>query len=158
MYGKKNFLGAYPADVIPEKIKSPCCWIWNTDTQNECFFDSFGKSISFYSREYWGGLAKNLNVNFIYVQQHAIQSKITYTCGSWCLLYLYMKSKNIKKNNQKFKFIKNSKKKLKNDIKLKKKKLNTFGENIKTIYTKNCKQNNKKCNQRCNNFINSFLK
>ena len=105
-----------------------------------------------------GGLAKNLNVNFIYVQQHAIQSKITYTCGSWCLLYLYMKSKNIKNINKKIKFIKNDKIKLKNDIKLKKKKLNTFGENIKTIYTKNCKQNNKKCNQRCNNFINSFLK
>ena len=32
-----------------------------------------------------------------------------------------MKSKNIKKNNQKFKFIKNSKKKIENDIKLKKK-------------------------------------
>ena len=32
---KKFFLGAYPADVIPVKIKTPCCWIWNTDEQNE---------------------------------------------------------------------------------------------------------------------------
>ena len=31
---KNFFLGAYPA-VVPEKIKPPCCWIWNTDTQNE---------------------------------------------------------------------------------------------------------------------------
>ena len=74
------------------------------------FFDSFGKTVSFYSREYWMKLAKNLNVSFIYVQQQSIQSKITFTCGSWCILYLYMKSKNIKENNQKFKFIKNDKK------------------------------------------------
>ena len=36
--------------------------------------------------------------------------------------------------------------------------LNTFGENVKSIYAKKCKQNNNKCNQRCTNFINSFLK
>ena len=129
---KKFFLGAYPA-VIPEKIKTPCCWIWNTDEQNETgkhwvcvwltkIFDSFGKNISFYSREYWLKLAKKLNVNFTYVQQQQIQSKITYTCGSWCILYLYMKSKNIKKNKkQKINFIKNDKIKLKNDVRLKKK-------------------------------------
>ena len=168
---KKFFLGAYPADILPEKITPPCCWIWNTDKQNEkgkhwvCvwltkkkmfFFDSFGKTVSFYSREYWMKLAKNLNVSFIYVQQQPIQSKITFTCGSWCILYLYMKSKNIEEN-QKFKFIKNSKKKIENDIKLKKKMLKIFGQNFKNIYINNCKQNNDKCNQRCNNFI-SFLK
>ena len=156
---KNFFLGTYPADVIPEKIKSPCCWIWNTDTQNESgkhwvfvwlpkkkmfFFDSFGKTVSFYSREYWVGLAKKLNVKFTYVQQYQIQSKITYTCGSWCLLYLYMKSKNIKNINKKIKFTKNDKIKLKNDIKFKKKMLDTFGEVFKTIYTKKCKQSNKK--------------
>ena len=32
---EKIFLGVYPADIIPEKINPPCCWIWNTDTQNE---------------------------------------------------------------------------------------------------------------------------
>ena len=90
-------MGAYPADVVPEKIKPPCCWIWNTDTQNESgkhwvavwltkkkmfFPDSFAKSISFYSHEYWGVLAKKLNVKFTYVQQQGLQSKITYTCGN----------------------------------------------------------------------------
>ena len=168
---KKFFLGAYPADILPKKIKPPCCWIWNTDKQNETgkhwvcvwltkkkmfFFDSFGKTVSFYSREYWEKLAKDLNVSFIYVQQQPIQSKITYTCGSWCILYLYMKSKNIKEN-QKFNFIKNSKKKIKNDIILKKKMLKIFGKNFKDIYINKCKQNSDKCNQRCNNFI-SFLK
>ena len=69
-----------------------------------------------------------------------------------------MKSKNIKNINKKIKFTKNDKIKLKNDIKFKKKMLDTFGEVFKTIYTKKCKQSNKKCNQRCNNFINSFLK
>ena len=32
---KTFFLGAYPADIVPEKINFPCCWIWNTDKQNE---------------------------------------------------------------------------------------------------------------------------
>ena len=49
------------------------------------------------------------------------------------------------------------KKKIKNDIKLKKKMLKIFGKNFKNIYIEKCKQNNDKCNQRCNNFI-SFLK
>ena len=103
---KNFFLGAYPA-VVPEKIKPPCCWIWNTDTQNESgkhwvavwltkknmfFPDSFAKSISFYSREYWGVLAKKLNAKFTYVQQQGLQSKITYTCGNWCLLYKFQKN------------------------------------------------------------------
>ena len=64
------------------------------------FFDSFAKTISFYSREYWGDLAKKLNVQFTYVQNNSVQSKITYTCGSWCLLYLYNQSRNkIEKTN-----------------------------------------------------------
>ena len=36
--------------------------------------------------------------------------------------------------------------------------LNTFGDDIKTVYTKKCKRNNKECNKKCTNFINSFLK
>ena len=32
---KNFFWGTYPADVIPKKMNPPCCWIWNTDEQNE---------------------------------------------------------------------------------------------------------------------------
>ena len=32
---KKFFLGRFPADIIPEILTFPCCWIWNTDEQNE---------------------------------------------------------------------------------------------------------------------------
>ena len=71
MVKKQN--GAFPANIVPENIRFPCCWIWNTDEQNEegkhwaavwltknkmYFFDSFAKSLSFYSREYWENLAK----------------------------------------------------------------------------------------------------
>ena len=70
---KKNFLGAFPADIIPEISSLPCCWIWNTDEQNQSgkhwvavwltkkklfFSDSFAKPVSFYSREYWEKIAK----------------------------------------------------------------------------------------------------
>ena len=32
---KKIFLGTFPADITPEIATLPCCWIWNTDEQNE---------------------------------------------------------------------------------------------------------------------------
>ena len=64
-----------------------------------------------------------------------------------------MKSKNIEIN----KIIKNDKIKIKNEIILKKKMENIFGENFKKIYLSKCKPN-KKCEQRCNNFVNNFLK
>ena len=35
IFFKKNFLGAFPADIIPEISSLPCCWIWNTDEQNQ---------------------------------------------------------------------------------------------------------------------------
>ena len=130
-------MGSFPADIIPEILTFPCCWIWNTDEQNEngkhwvavwltkeklFFFDSFAKTISFYSREYWGDLAKKLNVQFTYVQDNSVQSKITYTCGSWCLLYLYNQSRNKIEKTNKYRIInKKFKQKIKNDINLKKK-------------------------------------
>ena len=82
------------------------------------FFDSFAKSF-FYSREYWENLAKKLNVKFTYVQKRSLQSKITYTCGSWCLLYLYNKSRN--ETNQYYIRNKKFKRKINNDINFKKK-------------------------------------
>ena len=77
-----------------------------------------------YSREYWENLAKKLNVQFTYVQQRSLQSKITYTCGSWCLLYLYNKSRNEIEKTDKYRIINEKfKRKINNDIKLKKKKI-----------------------------------
>ena len=32
---KNYFLGVYPADILPEHIKFPSCWIWNKVEQNE---------------------------------------------------------------------------------------------------------------------------
>ena len=160
---KNYFLGVYPADIIPEHIKCPSCWIWNTDEQNEngkhsiaiwltekniYFFDSFAKSVIFYSRQYWKDLAENLNVKFINVQTRGLQSKTTFTCGSWCLLYLYNKSTNEWKiANVKFK------RKLNNDIQLKGLIINKYDDKIKSIYKQKCKKRDKKC---CN-FIEGFL-
>ena len=118
------------------------------------FFDSFAKPISFYSREYWENLAKKLNVKFTYVQQRSLQSKITYTCGSWCLLYLYNKSRNEIEKTDKYRIINEKfKRKINNDIKFKKKMLNKFGDNIKSIYNKECC---KEKDQKCCNFIDGF--
>ena len=89
-------MGAYPADVVPEKIKPPCCWIWNTDTQNESgkhwvavwltkknvFFSIVLLNQFLFIHVNIGGLAKKLNVKFTYVQQQGLQSKITYTCDN----------------------------------------------------------------------------
>ena len=156
---KNYFLGVYPADILPEHIKFPSCWIWNTDEQNEngkhwiaiwlteknmYFFDSFAKSVIFYSCQYWKDLAENLNVKFINVQTRGLQSKTTLTCGSWCLLYLYNKSRNeVEKTNEwkigngKFK------RKLNNDIKLKRLIINKYGDKIKSIYKQKCRKGDK---------------
>ena len=108
------------------------------------FFDSFAKSVIFYSRQYWKDLAENLNVKFINVQTRGLQSKTTLTCGSWCLLYLYNKSRNeVEKTNEwkigngKFK------RKLNNDIKLKRLIINKYGDKIKSIYKQKCRKGDK---------------
>ena len=164
---KKFFLGSFPANITPKITSLPCCWIWNTDEQdksgkhwvavwltkkNMFFFDSFAKPISFYSREYWKKLALKRKVQFTYVQSHSVQSKITYTCGSWCLLYLYYQCKNkIEKTNYKIKY--NNKVKIKNDINLKNIMLKIFKNKIIEIIQ--CKNNNNNNNnQKCCNFIN----
>ena len=56
---------------------------------------------------------------------NSIQSKITYTCGSWCLLYLYYQCKNKIKKTNKYQIKYNKKQRIKNDI------------NLKTINVKN---------------------
>ena len=117
------------------------------------FFESFATSVIFYSHQYWKDLAENLNVKFINVQTRGLQSKTTFTCGSWCLLYLYNKSRNeVEKTNEwKIANIK-FKRKLNNDIKLKGLIINKYGDKIKSIYNQKCKKGDKKFN-----FIECFL-
>jgi hypothetical protein len=74
MFAKENsiikpfYLGCYPANVQPKGVKNKCCWVWNTDEndqpgthwicivkdmQNIIYFDSFGKTPIFFKRKYW---------------------------------------------------------------------------------------------------------
>ena len=116
------------------------------------FFESFATSVIFYSHQYWKDLAENLNVKFINVQTRGLQSKTTFTCGSWCLLYLYNKSRNEVEKTNEWR-IENGKFKRKlNDIKLKGLIINKYGDKIKSTYKQKCKKGDKKCN-----FIEGFL-
>lgn len=167
-YLNKYFLGAYPADVFPEKIKFPSCWIWNTDEakadgqhwvaiwvdekKNFYFFDSFAKRVEFYKREYWIRYAKKNNLTFRYVQKNQLQSKITLVCGSWSLYYLYNKCRNEIEQTNKYSMFKSNKNKLINDTKLKDKISVSFGNVIVKIYNKKCKnkiEKKKPNNQGC---------
>lgn len=166
-YLKNIFLGAFPADELTTlPIKRPVCWIWNTDEKTHdgqhwigiwltdttmFFFDSFGLTPSDYLRDYWYDLAKKIHVNFNIVQKTRYQSKETYTCGMWCLLYLIKKAK-------KQQLPVNNNHKILNDIRLKKKIDNIFGVIINKIYKRKCK---KRENQRAccfNDIFNKNLK
>ena len=101
---KPFYLGCYPANVQPKGVKNKCCWVWNTDendqpgthwicvvkdVQNIIFFDSFGKTPIFFKRKYWLDYFRSLRCNFTVYTQLQRQSFISRTCGVWCLTFLH---------------------------------------------------------------------
>ncbi len=100
------FLGVFARDELP-KVSYPSCFIINNknknnvgehwlaffyDTNKNCsFFDSYGLPASFYClNEYIQFTSNTYNSNII--QYQAFNS---ISCGYFCLLFLYLKSRNI---------------------------------------------------------------
>jgi hypothetical protein len=98
-----HYLGCYPANVKPKGIAERCCWIWNVDEKDKpgtrwvavvkegpiiYFFDSYGKTPYWFKRHYWEKYFEKLNCKMELYNTSQIQSHISRTCGSWCLLFL----------------------------------------------------------------------
>lgn len=103
---KNYFLGTYPACMYPITKKRVYSFITNTDThdlqgthwtawfvRNDTisFFDSFGRCYSHPDfPEYYNDIAKHFkNVEYSTVQ---IQSSESWTCGYFCVNFIYSKS------------------------------------------------------------------
>ena len=74
-----NFLGAFPAAILPYKDQNSCCCIWNTDDsskpsqhwiaikiigKNLLFFDSFGFPMQKYQKQ-WKTFTDKFNVTTV---------------------------------------------------------------------------------------------
>ena len=103
---KKYFLGSYPACIYPSTNNSVYSFITNTDNHNLqgthwtawfvrdgvlSFFDSFGRSFSHPDfPDYYKKIAKQFKeVEYSTVQ---IQSLDSWTCGYFCMNFIYSKS------------------------------------------------------------------
>jgi hypothetical protein len=98
------YLGCYPADVKPDGVETNdcCCWVWNVDEQdksgshwvcvvkkrkNIIFFDSYGKTPTFFKWDYWLDYFRELGCTFRLYTNIQFQSYISRTCGTWCLVF-----------------------------------------------------------------------
>ena len=170
--GKKeisNFLGAFPADVIPYTNQKSCCWIWNTDDssksgehwiaiqisgKNLFFFDSFGFPLQKYQK-HWKSFASKFNVTT--VCKGTIQSPLSVTCGMWSLLYLTKKLKisNLHQISVRGKISRNAMiKTLHNEQSLFYKAKKNFS-NLNSIYINKCRKK-QRSTQCCKNLV-SFI-
>ena len=97
------YLGTYPADVKPKNLQNRCCWIWNVDESDKPgshwvavvknqkqiqFFDSYGKSPTFFKRQYWSDYFRDMGYIVNLYNDGQKQAYISRTCGTWCLLFL----------------------------------------------------------------------
>ena len=104
-FSKKVFIGTFPIDLLPEKIKYPCCMIINNQPSKEAgehwiavyfnknrtcdFFDSFANSPKFYKlHNYMKRFCKGINFN-----KKKIQSNRSLYCGIYCVLFILFKSR-----------------------------------------------------------------
>lgn len=100
---KPYYLGCYPADVTPEGVRDKCCWVWNTDEADKpgshwvgvakqgkriVFFDSYGKTPTFFKRNYWLKYFRDLGCRVTMYSDIQRQSHISRTCGVWFLVFL----------------------------------------------------------------------
>lgn len=103
-----NFLGVFPRDRIPLKIKYPSSFILNTDKSNQKgehwlaiyydkegnadFFDSYGRHPSEFKLEmFLSKTAKKWDYNKKQLQ--SFQSRV---CGYYCVLFIMYRSRGFK--------------------------------------------------------------
>ena len=105
---RKDFLGVFPLDKIPNRLKYPCSFIVNTDPSSKpgqhwlafyfkkdrhcIFFDSYGNSPEFFKLK-----------NFIFKHSTSfsfnskiLQSNISSLCGYYCCLFILFISRGFK--------------------------------------------------------------
>lgn len=150
---KHSFLGVFPRDKLPKKVKKkPALIICNThDSKNPGehwvaffiprkgkpeYFDSIGKKPN--QHEFIKFLEKNSERNFSY-NPNRLQSTFSTVCGQYCAVYLLYRAKKVSVKNFLKHFTENH---LKND------------ELIQVLFNKNFKSsqvgaNSVLCNQTC---------
>lgn len=105
-YSKNIYLGTFPIDMIPTKIKFPSCLIVNNQKSNQAgehwvaiyfdenkngvFFDSFGQSPKFYGIDNY----LNYHVKSYSYNKKRVQSFWSKNCGYYCILFLLLKCRN----------------------------------------------------------------
>lgn len=103
---KKNFQGVFPCDHLPVKVKKPALIVANTDPAHKSgthwvaffipthgpseYFDSFGKRPI---KKQFLQFLKNNTKSYVYNSKR-IQGDFSSTCGHYCCVYLYYKSRS----------------------------------------------------------------
>ncbi len=104
---QKTFLGVFPRNYLPKKLKYPCCFIINTHPSYKSgehwlafyynkdgfchFFDSFGMPPQFYGLQSY--IEKTSN-GWSYNSKR-IQSLKSYFCGFYSFIFLFLKARNL---------------------------------------------------------------
>lgn len=100
---KEYFLGVFPSDQLPKKIKSyPACFVCNVDKSTEPgthwlafylpssdkveFFDSFGNEPTFFKGPISNYVSQFSLVTF---NPHTLQSNVSAVCGQYCIYFLF---------------------------------------------------------------------
>lgn len=104
---KKYFRGVFPSDCLPKRLKKPALLIANEDssaykgshwvafyipkTGHPEYFDSLGRAPE--KQEFLEFLSKH-GAKFTYNKKR-LQGSFSNTCGNFCGIYLYFKSKKV---------------------------------------------------------------
>ena len=105
-FTKKIYLGTFPIDKLPTKIKYPSGFILNNqksteigehwiamyfDNQKNCeFFDSFGNGPKFYNL---GNYLNKMCNGYNSFNKKKLQSDYSSFCGYYCILFLLFKAR-----------------------------------------------------------------
>jgi len=105
-YTKKIYLGTFPIDKLPVKLKYPSGFILNNQKSNEpgehwiaiyfdkhkkCeFFDSFGNSPNYYNLQNY---LKKVSKGHKTFNKKKLQSDYSSFCGYYCILFLLFKAR-----------------------------------------------------------------
>ena len=106
-YTKKYFQGVYPSDLLPSKVRKPALIIANTDSSDKpgshwvaFFIPKTGPAEYFDSvahtpidEKFIRFMMKNCH-GFTFSDKR-IQDLLTSTCGNYCSVFLYFKSRGI---------------------------------------------------------------
>lgn len=108
---KRKFKGVFPADKLPRRIKRPAMLIANTEPSTHP--GSHWVAFCFPHRgpiEYFDSTGMPLNIDYFlkFLKRHGkkfvsnykrLQGSLSTTCGNYCGVFLYFRSKNVSFKN-----------------------------------------------------------